>query len=85
MEYHSSNRWFYIQVWTKENKTEISDPLYFYNFHGQEQVYDIIYYPEKTPMMLRAEEAGCRICNGYDMLKYQAYEQFELFTGVKYE
>lgn len=83
--------WLIIQTtsvgmgWTKESKTEISDPLYFYNFHGQEQVYDIIYYPEKTPMMLRAEKAGCRTCNGYDMLKYQAYEQFELFTGVKYE
>lgn len=62
-----------------------ADPLIFYGFAGNEQVYDIIYNPEKTPLLRRAEQAGCRICNGYSMLKYQAYKQFELFTGVPYE
>lgn len=67
-----------------ENDTA-SDPIAFYGFTGSEQVYDIIYSPEKTPLLRRAEEAGCRICNGYSMLKHQAYKQFELFTGVPYE
>lgn len=62
-----------------------ADPLIFYGFAGNEQVYDVIYNPEKTPLLCRAEKAGCRICNGYSMLKYQAYKQFELFTGVPYE
>ncbi|MFI3257313.1 MAG: type I 3-dehydroquinate dehydratase [Spirochaetales bacterium] len=65
--------------------TSTDDPLEFYDFEGHERVFDVIYYPEKTPMMVRAEKAGCRVCNGYNMLQYQAYEQFELFTGVKYE
>jgi 3-dehydroquinate dehydratase/shikimate dehydrogenase len=65
--------------------TKDNDPLFFYNFTGLEAVYDVIYDPEKTPMLVRAEEAGCRICNGYTMLQYQAYQQFSLFTGVDYE
>ncbi len=83
--------WLIIQTtpigmgFVKDDPTESGDPLEFYNFRGDEQVYDIIYYPEKTPILERAEKAGCKICNGYNMLHYQAYEQFEIFTGVKYE
>ena len=48
-------------------------------------VFDIVYVPEITPIMARAEKAGCRVCNGFNMLKYQGYKQFELFTGENYE
>jgi hypothetical protein len=61
------------------------DPLEFYSFSGNEKVFDVIYAPEKTALLQRAEAAGCDICNGYDMLRYQAYKQFELFTGGSYE
>jgi len=61
------------------------DPLEFYDFSGAEKVFDVIYSPEKTAMLQRAENAGCAISNGYDMLRYQAYKQFELFTGGAYE
>lgn len=61
------------------------DPLYFYTFKGHECVYDIIYNPERTPMLERAEEAGCHVENGFSMLRNQAYRQFSLFTGVEYE
>lgn len=61
------------------------DPLYFYSFKGHECVYDVIYSPERTPMLERAEEAGCQVENGFSMLKNQAYRQFSLFTGVEYE
>lgn len=64
---------------------ESEDPLAFYSFSGYEKVFDVIYTPEKTALLKRAEEAGCAIMNGYDMLRYQAYKQFELFTGVSYE
>lgn len=65
--------------------TSDNDPINFYSFSGHERVYDIVYYPEKTPLLLRAEEAGCIVSNGYSMLKYQAYMQFKLFTGIDYE
>ena len=64
--------------------TEQNDPLYFYDFTGRELLFDIIYVPASTPVMTRASQAGCRVCNGFNMLKYQGYEQFELFTGEKY-
>ena len=64
--------------------TAENDPWFYYKFSGKEIVFDIVYVPETTPIMYRALEAGCRICNGYDMLRYQGYDQFELFTGVKY-
>lgn len=61
---------------TKEN-----DPIYFYDFRGDEMIFDLIYVPEFTPIMKRAEMSGCKVCNGYKMLEYQAFEQFKLFTG----
>jgi 3-dehydroquinate dehydratase/shikimate dehydrogenase len=61
------------------------DPLFFHDFMVNESVYDIIYHPEKTRLLKRAEKAGCKVSNGYSMLLYQAYKQFELFTGVPYE
>lgn len=64
--------------------TEDNDPLYFYDFNGKELLFDIIYVPSVTPIMARASQSGCKVCNGYLMLKYQGYEQFELFTGERY-
>lgn len=62
-----------------------NDPIDFYSFSGDEAVYDVIYHPETTRMLKRAQKAGCKTCNGYSMLKYQAYLQYRLFTGVEYE
>lgn len=60
-----------------------NDPLWFYDFAGTEKIYDIVYEPEVTPIMARAKKAGCRVQNGYTMLKYQGEEQFKLFKSVK--
>ncbi|MCR4939826.1 MAG: type I 3-dehydroquinate dehydratase [Treponemataceae bacterium] len=58
-----------------------NDPIYFYKFRGHEAVYDVIYNPSKTPLLERAENAGCRVANGYTLLEFQAVRQFELYTG----
>ncbi len=62
-----------------------NDPIYFYDFRGNELLFDIVYEPSTTPVMKRASLAGCRVCNGYKMLEYQAFEQFRLFTGLDYQ
>ncbi len=62
-----------------------NNPIWFYQFRGHENLFDIVYDPQVTPVMKLAEEAGCRVCNGYSMLKYQGYKQFKYFTGVDYE
>lgn len=60
------------------------NPLNFYNFKGNEFLYDIIYAPEKTVFLKKGEQAGCRILNGWDMLLEQGYKQFKLFTNREY-
>ena len=60
------------------------DPLEFYEFSGSEAVYDVVYTPSKTKFLERAEAAGCRVMNGWQMLLEQAYLQFFSFTGKEY-
>lgn len=67
-----------------EAPNEQNNPIWFYDFTGKEKVFDIVYIPELTPIMAQAEAAGCEVCNGLPMLKYQGYEQFKLYTGKDY-
>ncbi len=71
-----------IGMGSKEKSNEKNDPIWFYEFSGKEMVYDIVYEPEETPVLVRAKKAGCRVHNGFTMLKYQGEEQFKLFTEV---
>ena len=57
------------------------NPVPGYEFAGNEMVYDIIYTPPVTPLMDKAEQAGCSVLGGWPMLVEQAREQFRLFTG----
>lgn len=49
--------------------------------HPQLVVSDIIYHPQKTKLLLMAEEAELPFFNGIDMLLYQGAEAFRLWTG----
>ncbi len=60
------------------------DPFAFYDFSGNEIVYDVIYTPSETKFLKRARDAGCTVLNGKAMLLEQAYRQFRLFTGEEY-
>jgi shikimate dehydrogenase len=44
-------------------------------------VYDMIYRPARTPLLERAEAAGCRVANGLGMLLYQGAKALELWCG----
>ncbi len=46
-------------------------------------VMDIVYAPLKTRLLATAEQAGCEIINGLEMLLYQGVAQFEMWTGEK--
>ncbi len=59
------------------NKTPVPE----YHFHAGQIVYDIIYNPEKTKLLIEAEKDGAIIINGLQMLKAQGIIQFEIFTG----
>lgn len=51
------------------------DPIPTYVFDGTEAVCDLRYAPELTPLLARAQAAGCRIEDGLPMLKAQAAAQ----------
>ncbi|GAB6391582.1 MAG: type I 3-dehydroquinate dehydratase [Treponematales bacterium] len=61
-----------------------SDPLDFYKFSGREVVMDLIYKPERTKCLARAQAAGCKTLNGYDMLLRQARYQYTRFMGREF-
>jgi shikimate dehydrogenase len=52
------------------------------------RVYDMIYRPEKTPLLVEAEKAAisfeaeklCKVANGLGMLLYQGAKAFEIWT-----
>jgi 3-dehydroquinate dehydratase/shikimate dehydrogenase len=60
------------------------DPLWFYEFSGKELVVDLVYKPAKTLCLARAEQAGCKILNGYDMMLRQARYQYKFFMGKEF-
>jgi len=72
---------YWAEDYSENRSTPENDPIYFYKFRGHEAVYDIIYTPERTPMLERAENAGCQVSNGHSMIEFQAARQFELFMG----
>ena len=59
--------------------TEGMDPIPQYEFQGREVLYDIVYKPEATPIMQRAQAKGCLASNGLSMLIEQAKLQHQLF------
>ena len=50
-------------------------------FHKDLVVADTVYNPEKTKMILEAEEAGCKAIGGVGMLQQQGAVNYELFVG----
>jgi shikimate dehydrogenase len=44
-------------------------------------VFDIVYNPLRTRLLVEAEAAGCRIVPGLEMFLRQAMAQFEMWTG----
>lgn len=45
-------------------------------------VYDLIYTPQETPLLLQAKQMGFSLLGGLDMLIAQARPSFEMFFGV---
>ncbi|QEN03934.1 shikimate dehydrogenase [Thiospirochaeta perfilievii] len=60
------------------------DPIDFYDFTGNEFLYDVIYTPKVTKFLARGVDSGCKILNGWQMLLEQGYRQFKIYTGYDY-
>ncbi len=46
-------------------------------------VFDTVYNPLETPLILAARKAGCKVISGIEMLVYQGAKAFEIWTGIK--
>lgn len=49
--------------------------------HPRLTVFDLVYRPRRTALLLRSEAAGCRTIEGVEMLVEQAARSFALWTG----
>ena len=63
--------------------SEGSTPLPGEALQGRLIVYDLVYNPLETRLLIDARAAGCRTISGLEMLIAQAALQFELWTGKK--
>jgi shikimate dehydrogenase len=52
-------------------------------FNKSQTLFDIVYNPLETPLVKMAKKQGAKIIPGYEMLLFQAMEQFRLFTQVR--
>ena len=57
------------------------NPLEGLNIGSSTLVTDMVYNPLDTPMLIAAENRGCRILSGLPMLVLQGAASFELWTG----
>jgi shikimate dehydrogenase len=51
--------------------------------HSELFVYDIVYNPSKTQLLLDAEKKGAKTLGGLWMLVYQGVEAFKIWTGIE--
>jgi shikimate dehydrogenase len=66
-----------VGMWPSTRESIIPKEL----LHDGLTVFDIVYNPKETRLLIEARERGCAIVYGYKMLIFQAAKQFELFTG----
>lgn len=67
----------------KFSGTEAESPLAAADIPKDALVYDLVYNPEKTPLIREALQAGAETLGGLSMLVYQGAASFELWTGKK--
>ncbi|MBU4099248.1 shikimate dehydrogenase, partial [Patescibacteria group bacterium] len=63
----------------RENET----PLPKKYISKKQIVFDAIYAPYETRLLLEAKQQGAKVMHGAEMLLYQGIAQFELYTGRK--
>ncbi len=68
-------------VGMKNSASEDKSPLNIALIPKRALVYDVVYNPVETPLIVAAKKAGARTLGGLPMLVYQGAASFELWTG----
>jgi shikimate dehydrogenase len=56
-------------------------PPFHTSFNSNQLIFDLVYNPELTPLVLLANKMGSKTITGLGMLVYQAAKSFELWTN----
>ncbi|MCX6013859.1 MAG: shikimate dehydrogenase [Chloroflexi bacterium] len=67
----------------KHSIEENNSPLTQQEIPCHSLVFDVVYNPQETPLIINARSAGARTLGGLSMLVYQGAVAFELWTGQK--
>ena len=78
-----ASRYKFIVNATSVGLKGIGLPISTKNITKDSIVYDIVYMPVETPLIVEAKEKGATIIYGWEMLIAQAAKAFEIWTGVK--
>jgi len=70
-------------VGMKHSPSESQSPLEAKLIPKGALIYDVVYNPIETPLLLAAKSVGARTLGGLAMLVYQGAAAFELWTGKK--
>jgi len=65
----------------KDSPGELQSPLNATDIPRNVLVFDLVYNPIRTPLLVEAAKAGARTLGGLSMLVYQGAASFELWTG----
>ncbi len=69
-------------VGMRHGTAEMETPLKASTIRAQTMVYDLVYNPAETPLLVEAKMAGAKTLSGLPMLVYQGAASFELWTGT---
>lgn len=67
----------------KHSAAEGQSPLAEELIPEQALIYDVVYNPVETPLLIDAKKIGARTLGGLGMLVYQGAAAFELWTGIE--
>ncbi|MFA6016911.1 MAG: shikimate dehydrogenase [Patescibacteria group bacterium] len=62
---------------------EIETPITVEYLTRNQIVFDIVYVPYETKLLIEAKKRGAMVVHGIEMLLYQGTAQFEIYTGQK--
>jgi shikimate dehydrogenase len=61
---------------------DIYPDIPYQHISSEHLIYDVVYNPEKTQFLSKAELQGAQIQNGFTMLQLQAEEAWKIWKGI---
>lgn len=76
---------FYLNQFPEGFSSPISVKTFREICHEETIVQEMNYLPDKTELLLMAEEKGLKVISGIEMLVYQALNSFKRYVGIEFD